>query len=171
MITSITIDETIDKQYVFWEMDCDEYRYNFENIDTISRTRIKCIGCNNYTTYASRVDQYGSNLFHYDCMSCERVYAVCVGCEDITGETVELAELISHHNYEEVKEDGDNYKVVLLDDDCKIDTLDVYNNSEIVYTKPIYFYDNKIFGDLTGHDGGGSSTWKCKCSTSTVSDK
>jgi hypothetical protein len=184
MITSITIDETIDTQYEpsYCEIDCDEYRYEFENIDIISKSKIKCISCHNYTTYPSRIDQYDSKLFHYECRTCAGIYAVCVGCENITNETVHLAKLISHHNSEEVEEDGENYKVTTFNFDNLReeektnftqykDELDIYENSEIVYTQPTYFYDEDKFGPITGPDGGFQSTWKCKCSTFIVTDK
>jgi len=51
-----------------------------------------------------------------------------------------------------------NYKIV------KCSTFDYIDGckSRIVYTKPIYFYDESKFGDITGPDGGYTSTWFCE---------
>jgi len=50
------------------------------------------------------------------------------------------------------------------DDDDDIRTI-------ILYTKPTYFYNKKLFQELTGPDGGFTSTWKCSCSVREVIDK
>ena len=175
MSTSIVFDESIDNNFIgpvlgitdeYGLLDEEEYSW-LDNIQIIRRTRIKCITCDNYTLYADRLSRDDDNdIYNYECKKCRGLYAVCFKCQDVTSDNVNLSQLISHHNYERIEEDGPNYKVML----SKYIPCDL-SDSEIVYTESNYFFDENIFGPITGHDGGFDSTWKCKCGTFTITDK
>ena len=146
-------------------------------------TRIKCPTCNEYTSYGSKVscEKKNNDIIFYECFKCCGYYGVCFTCNDVNNDKVELAQLIEHHNFNTIKKDEDDFKVVLelneysgtledCEDDDQVDELYIHYSS-ICYTKPIYFYDENKFSEFTGPDGGYTSEWKCNCSTRTILDK
>lgn len=120
---------------------------------------------------------------------CSECPDVTKGPFDIT--TVELSLLLEHHNYDDyVKEDGDNYEIVsnvksintsqngddnsyqddnICGDDSSSDDSISYkyhyyfDKTFIRYKTPVYYFNEDIFGTLTGKDGGNFSVWKCNC--------
>lgn len=147
MEARITVDDRIDTN------NCS--RFHLES--NPDNTKLQCPKCNQYTSYGVYLDaSYGYEIKHYECFNCKGYYCVCFDCEDVNNGTVHLAQLISHHNYDNVQTNGDDY---------------ILTNNEISYTKPTYFYDESRFGYITGPDGGFSSVWKCDCSIMEVNDK
>ncbi len=164
--TTIRIDTNFDDKY---ESDFYDFREGFDSdYEYNNNYIIKCISCNADTLYGVMMNSDSENIIHFECVNCRGYYAVCFDCENPDNDTVKLAQLLEHHNCCDIKNDGDNYKIVPLPND-QYDDDDV--KSKIVYTKPTYFYSEKLFEEFTGHDGGYTSTWKCDCSTRIVTDK
>jgi len=73
-----------------------------------------------------------------------------------------LCKLLSHHNYKEITESTDDYDII------HDDAYDWVDERRIKYKKPTYYFDENIFGDLTGPDGGFPSEWSCNCCESII---
>jgi hypothetical protein len=128
----------------------------------ISRTYITCIKCDTRTCYGCSFDSnamFDRTIVSYECKTCTGYYNVChnhlESCLRQNMNTVELCSLVKHHNYDKLTTDGSNY--VISDEECD----EYYDATIIKYTSPEYMYDESIFGDITGPDGGFSSTWSC----------
>jgi len=73
---------------------------------------IKCLLCNNQTLYGVVIDCNDENIHHFECVKCRGYYSVCLDCENPKSGKVKLAQLIEHHNFYDLKTDGENYKIV-----------------------------------------------------------
>ncbi len=162
--TEIYTDSEFNKKNIsrFWSYD--------EEYNTL--TKLKCLNCGNFTSYGVMINCDYENIYHYECFECYGYYAVCFDCENPNANKVHLAKLLSHHNFYNLTDNEDYYKIV-PDDNYEEDPDDKYeeDSTMIHYTKPVYFFDQKKFGELTGPDGGYVSVWKCKCSTRVINDK
>ena len=74
---------------------------------------IKCLLCHNDTLYGVMIDCNYENILHFECANCTGYYAVCFDCENPKSGKVRLARLTEHHNFYDIKHDGDDYKVVI----------------------------------------------------------
>jgi len=138
----------------------------FENIqvdfdELLDNTRIRCTNCHLPTNLSHSTTK---TFAFYTCLYCEYTYGVCYNCNCCNENTknVRLSKLIEHHNYYDVpKNSNENYRIINSNKDETI----------VRYKIPSYFFNEKIFGEITGPDGGFSSTWYCKCGLRTVTDK
>lgn len=128
-------------------------------------TKIVCPGCQNLTLYGAVPGNLISEedpLYVYECR-CQRVYAVCIRCNapppPNQSATVRLAALLTHD--ERNAPGGDGYVVQskgYLGEDEDEDDF-----TEVVYTRPTWHYDQRIFGDFIGDCGNSRSMWMCDC--------
>lgn len=153
-------------------------------IDAIELIRMVCPDCRNSTTYG--VDYWDEYVKLFKCNCCERWYAVCFECNRVHGEqdqTVQLMSLQAHHNTNgvwaptihrriikngifnrpsQVEETDATEAYCIEDKDCRDSYYGPFETKTYVrYVDPTFAFDEKVFGMLTGPDGGFQSIWRC----------
>ncbi len=133
--------------------ECQEEDYD----NCIGLTHIKCPSCENKTTYGVIID-YEEQHFSYECKYCKKYFMICRDCYDdfSGGNPMELKE---HFTTNKINK-SDNYKITELSGNDYKNTL-MTDVKYIQYIKPIYFYDEKKFGDIIGPCGGYRPVWIC----------
>lgn len=129
----------------------------------VGNTIIKCLKCKKNTTFGCSFDIGSGKLISYFCNTCNIYYNMCNGCYN-NGEYY-LCKLIEHHNYNNVTK----IPTSICDIIERYDPYDDNSKTIIKYSKPVYFFDESIFGYFTGPDGGYTSIWKCdNCNNTSI---
>lgn len=130
--------------------------------DCIGYTYITCPQCSHPTCYGATIasDYHDDNyIISYYCRLCRGYYGICGKCYQTTS-IGHLLQIIEHHNCVNLQQNGSTFRI--MNKDGTFATGENGSDSYVGYTGPVYFYSEKIFGDILGygHDEC-NSTWFC----------